>query len=379
MNTGNPLLPYTSEQIKEYQKELYIIASLSNLYSDSKAPMIYYRATENIYCKAFNALNVSRADCTADAIFNLKTGVGIKTFLGKDTGSYQKIAEFNKQEPLYRSLSGIDLIKKIAEMRNERINFTMRNYGLNSMIYHCILRMNDSTISVYEEPMHRIDIDHIRITSNDSSNCRFTDGIEEYEFYHAKSTLLKYFAPKPAFLVFKANILADPMDILVKLIDLVPMSNPETIKYFSPLPSIVIPLYSENHKRGRFIGERSGLNQWNANGRPRDPNEIYIPFPIELRRAYPDFFPSREIPWDMELPNGEVISMKVCQENGKALMSNPNKALGKWLLRDVLNLPEGHVVTYEDLSVLGIDSIRIVKKESGIYSCDFIAKNNVEE
>lgn len=85
--------------------------------------------------------------------FNLKTGVGIKTFLGKDTGSYQKIAEFNKQEPLYRSLSGIDLIKKIAEMRNERIDFTMRNYGLNSMIYHCILRMNDSTISVYEEPI----------------------------------------------------------------------------------------------------------------------------------------------------------------------------------------------------------------------------------
>lgn len=115
--------------------------------------MIYYRATENIYCKAFNALNVSRADCTADAIFNLKNGVGIKTFLGKDTGSYQKIAEFNKQEPLYRSLSGIDLIKKIAEMRNERIDFTMRNYGLNSMIYHCILRMNDSTISVYEEPI----------------------------------------------------------------------------------------------------------------------------------------------------------------------------------------------------------------------------------
>ena len=74
------LLNYSDEQIEEYKKELDIVASLSNLFSDNSAPMIYYRATENIYCRAFKALNVSRSDCTADAIFDFKTGVGIKTF-----------------------------------------------------------------------------------------------------------------------------------------------------------------------------------------------------------------------------------------------------------------------------------------------------------
>lgn len=49
--------------------------------------------------------------------------------------------------------------------------------------------------------------------------------------------------------------------------------------------------------------------------------------------------------------------MKICQEDGKALMSNPNKDLGKWILRDVLHVEEGHLITYEDLLKIGIDSI----------------------
>lgn len=34
---------------------------------------------------------------------------------------------------------------------------------------------------------------------------------------------------------------------------------------------------------------------------------------------------------------------------GKSIMSNPNKALGKWLLRDVFELPEKTLVTYDML------------------------------
>ena len=65
--------------------------------------------------------------------------------------------------------------------------------------------------------------------------------------------------------------------------------------------------------------------------------------------------------------------MKICQDNGKALMSNPNKALGKWILRDVLSLKEGEVLTYQKLKELGIDSILITKGKN--YSINFI-KNN---
>ena len=42
-------------------------------------------------------------------------------------------------------------------------------------------------------------------------------------------------------------------------------------------------------------------------------------------------------------------------------MSNPNKALGKWLLRDILKLEERKLVTYDVLALYGIDSVIIRK------------------
>ena len=73
----------------------------------------------------------------------------------------------------------------------------------------------------------------------------------------------------------------------------------------------------------------------------------------------------------MRLPDGNIISMKVCQQSGKALMSDPNKVLGKWLLRDVLGLKPRELLSYERLLQIGIDSV-IIKKKYGLYSIDFI-------
>lgn len=52
---------------------------------------------------------------------------------------------------------------------------------------------------------------------------------------------------------------------------------------------------------------------------------------------------------------------KVCQTGGKALMSYYNRELGQWILRDVLNLREDEILTYEKLALLGIDSVRVDK------------------
>ncbi len=52
---------------------------------------------------------------------------------------------------------------------------------------------------------------------------------------------------------------------------------------------------------------------------------------------------------------------KVCQTGGKALMSYYNRELGQWILRDVLNLREYEILTYEKLALLGIDSVRVDK------------------
>lgn len=371
---GSSLLGYSQKQIDDYKKQLDLVCSLSNLFSTSSAPMIYYRATENIYCKAFDAVNVSRSDCTADAIYNFKTGVGIKTFLKKTSGSYQKIAEFDKQISLYQGKKGIELVNIIASLRNERIDFTMRNYGLKDMIYHCILRDSNGQIDVFEEPMHRIDIQKIKISSDKPNKIEFTDGIELYLFNYSKSTLFKFFPNVPPFLSLVVKVLNDPLEMLSKAVDL--MERNKLLVYAEEpqpkLPSLIVPLYSESKSKGKFVAEKSGLNQWNANGRKRDENEIYIPFPKKLRRTHKDFFPDRNTPWNLLLPNGKTISMKICQDDGKALMSNPNKDLGKWILRDVLHFDEGHLITYDDLLRIGIDSIVFRKNPNGTYSCDFI-------
>ena len=45
-----------------YLKMLGLIGSLSNLFSESRIPFIHYRVTENLFCKYFNAENLSRTD-----------------------------------------------------------------------------------------------------------------------------------------------------------------------------------------------------------------------------------------------------------------------------------------------------------------------------
>ena len=99
-----------------------------------------------------------------------------------------------------------------------------------------------------------------------------------------------------------------------------------------------------------------------------------------------DFFPPRDTPFTLHLPDGTEISAKVCQEAdktnpklGKAIMSNPNKVLGKWLLRDVFELPEKTVVTYEMLEKFGVDSVVFTKNSDGDYSVDFSEIGTYEE
>ena len=74
-----------------------------------------------------------------------------------------------------------------------------------------------------------------------------------------------------------------------------------------------------------------------------------------------------------------MLSAKVCQADGKAIMSNPNYELGKWLLRDVFELPEGTLVTYEMLEKFGVDSVVFTKIDDRIYKIDFTNIGTYEE
>ena len=367
------LIDYKSSEINEYIKELEIVGSLSNLFSESSSPLIYYRATENIYCSCFKAKDVTRADCTADAIVG-DVGIGIKTFIGS---SPQKIAEFNKTIGLYNHLRGMVLAQTIATLRNQRIATTMRTYGLNKMIYHCVVR-EAGKIHLIEEPMNSINVANIVVLEENEKHIKFTDGIEKYNFSKSKSTLYKYFDVTDSVLTFEVKIFRDPIEILKKLFESMhfdagynPYENPNHPSH----EELIIPLYTIDRNGVRTVCKKSGLNQWNAGGRKRNSDEVYIPFPAKLRKAHPHFFPDRNTKWNVVLPDGRTISMKVCQDNSKAIMSDPNKDLGKWLLRDVLNLREKELLTYDYLISLGIDSV-IFKKQDGKFYLDLLVSED---
>jgi hypothetical protein len=365
-----------------YIKLLKITGSLSNMYSHGTTPFLYYRAMENIFCKAFNTNNLSRSDISADAS-KQKIGVGLKTFLQSNGMTWQKVAEFNKDSYLLQGLEAIDLVSKVSELRNERINSTMRLANLNDMIYHLVTR-SENYMGIYEEPMELVNVGDIRITRETNTIIHFTDGLNDYNFNLSKSTLLKRFNTLEDRKIygFNINILEDPFDFLLGIekeyIDDEPQED-DIVDF------IILPLYSSTNGK---VQEKSGLNQWNAGGRARQENEVYIPIPIWIHKFINKFKDGffkyttedyKTDPFEVELPNEELLSMKIAQDNGKALMSNPNSALGKWLLRDVLQIKPGVLVTIEMLDTIGIDSVQLSKRKDNTYRLDFLKSGSYDE
>lgn len=127
------------------------------------------------------------------------------------------------------------------------------------------------------------------------------------------------------------------------------------------MEELFLPLYSR--QGGIHVPERSGLNQWNADGRLRDSLEVYIPVFREIHHMFPNFFPHRNIIFNLILPNGQNLQAKICQAGNKALMSNPNSDLGYWLLREVLNIEPHILVTYQMLVERQIDCV-VIRKEN---------------
>lgn len=360
----------SNEEKTKYELLLRIVAALSKLSNDSSSiPYLYYRMAENIFCKAFTAKNLSRSDISIDAS-KANWGIGLKTFLHRNSHCLEKVAEFNKERHLYTEFSNHQtLVKKIAEYRNLRIVSTCGICSLQpeQLIYHCVTRAN-SVLYIHEEPMHLIDIDNIRLLrANNNNTIPFTDGVEEYCFNLSKSTLFKRFNINPIYSI-PARIFEDPFELLERFLS--DEFQCDTSNHI--IDTIYLPLYSyERGTQRKFIPEHSGLNQWNANGRKRNPNEVYIPIPADIRRHKPDFFPPREESFTLNLPNGNFKMAKVCQDGSKALMSNPNEDLGRWILRDVLKLDENEIVTYEKLEQIGIDTVQLNKFEDGTYEINF--------
>lgn len=55
-----------------------------------------------------------------------------------------------------------------------------------------------------------------------------------------------------------------------------------------------------------------------------------------------------------------------------------NQNLGKWILRDILNLKKGTLATKEMLDIIGIDSVKLSKHSDGIYDLDFLKSGSFD-
>lgn len=144
-----------------------------------------------------------------------------------------------------------------------------------------------------------------------------------------------------------------------------------------------LPLYSYKNKN---VELKSGLNAWNAapknkNSKLKRPEaEVYIPVPKEFCKRFPFWFDKKvdlreygryrsitgesSYRFNLHLPNGQVMPAFIGQQGFKGLQTDPQSALGKWLLYDVLKLSKGEIATRIALNEAGVDSVRLWHENS---------------
>lgn len=358
-STFIPFYPRQSEEDRnKYSSLIMGMAQASYIYSDSLKPYLPYRVVEKIFCKSFSANDVTRRDLSVDAV-KIKDGVGIKTFVsGSGFHKHEKIAEFVDRSKYPLNKKNIpEMIKQVADYRNKRIKQTISLFDLNNTVYHYLVR-DVRKIYICECPMVTIDIDSIALISDRPKGniIKFNDKYSNYYFHLSKHTLFKEFPYKSPFHSLKIE--GYDRDLLTQAIEELSNRGALDVSLLKNYDYVVLPLYSTVSGE---VPEQSGLNQWNAGGRKRDYDEVYIPIPSIVHKKKPGFFPPRGQKFILKTQDGKEFSAKVCQANNKALMTDPNKDLGKWLLRDILRLEKGELATFKYLSKKNADTVIVYK------------------
>jgi len=349
------------KNIKKYKRLLNGFLIIDSL-DGSKVPKINFRKVEQSFNKAFNATDHAKKDISIDSQIG-DIGIGIKTFQTQTSSaktSLQKIAEFNDKNkypcPSPNLSNHLEIAKTVAGFRNLRLRRDIENLKLKKLVYHLVHRRPDGVINILEQNMNFIDIEKISIEESTKEHIvSFSDGLNNYNYNSSKSTLFMSFDtsnPQDSFI----------FDYNKKDIDyLLDQFESSTKK---PEKTVSIPLFDTRKNK---VHEKSGLNQWNAAGRKRHPDEVYIPINRNFHIKNPNFFPSKDDVFRVDTDNGKSFFAKLCQQNSKAFMSNPNKELGSWILRDNLNLREFELVTFKILVKLNSTHIKVTKFDNSNY------------
>lgn len=399
-----------------YAELLKAMAAMSGLFSDNESPYIDSRFVERIYAHTTGGSDIGRADCSFDVSFDSGEGVGIKTFLaGAADSKIEKIAEFNTLARLgeFKVRDKEELVTRIASARNRRVLSDSVEFGidLDASLYHCLVRFPQGGC-VHEEPYSIIDLKKLRPTKSNGTKLRswsdlgskiyFSDGISQYGFNLSKSVLYKRFSFDRRREAIELPIDPNPLDLLLGRDRATGSARPSRIvtdrwddekagAILKPgVDYVVLPLYSS---RTGKVPAASGINQWNAGGRSRKFGEAYVSIPSVIHQFCEGFFPPRDTPFGLLLPNlKEVRSAKVCQDGGKALMTDPNFVLGQWLIsvidpsipKSAFNKPvkDRPPFTYGDLRAIGKDSIRVSRDEEKgaiVYRAEFAPLGSYED
>lgn len=413
---------FSKAEQTEYIHFLKIFGALSGLFKDNREginahkPYLYYRNHEQLFARVFDVQDLTRKDSAFDALAvwgNDRIGIGLKTWIHASDYTYQKVAEFNKLSPLVitpliENGTPEEVIRKVSELRNERIMLDKRLYGTTEDVYHFITRDND-VMNIVETRYDLIDLDSIQLIKSDGKVFSFRDKLHNYKFNKSKSVLLKEFNASRAEIITQIPIqqFEDPFE-LIRMIQLPSKerghiySNPNVLQRHDIVESIIaekqsslqidfekqysdirvyqeiyLPLYQDK-KEGRIVSPCSGINIRHAKSKSKGSNIPRPEYEIEVRISkwihyiYPKFFginalDENEIKneklndFNLILPDGRILRGRVKQQGGKSLQTNPQGALGEWILKDVLGLKNREIVTWELLDTLGIDSLRVIK------------------
>lgn len=144
--------------------------------------------------------------------------------------------------------------------------------------------------------------------------------------------------------------------------------------------SVVLPLIVVKPGPGTPVGQvhrRSGLNWGQRPEQRREPNQAYIPVPIEIARS--EFFPPKGVVFRVTTTDNKQFLMTVAQANDKALETPQNNSFIGEYFRMRLGVANGEAVTVEDLNSFGSRYVTFYRVDDGDEEPTYIMDYSPEQ
>lgn len=409
---------YTLEQRKNYEEFLIMYGRLSAMFnqksSETGAPYLDSKFQETIYARSFDSRDVDTGNTPHDILSILndeKYGIGIKTWLNSNP-SYQKVMQLksfkDEIDPFIKKCKDESnltkrkeneeyLARKLSEIKNKKLTRDYDRLGLveKNNYYHYVTR-DEGKLVIQETTYPLVNINKIRNTVLNDKSFEWEDDNKKYKYTFGDSQIWMKFGENGDHTIndeIKVSILKDPFSFLRNAFN----DDKGVLVKNKFQDALYLPLFSDRDKK---VQEKSGLNTFftkpktKGSKKARDFYEAYISIPKFIWNENPYWLGNsinltdsksyenkingkKSIQIMLHLPDGNTMKAIICQQGFKALQTNPQNILGKWLIRDILGFDREqesenhepiHQITMEDLEKIGIGSVKIWHEFDQDYS-----------